>query len=213
MYYDEDYYERGVETGKSCYSNYRWMPEQTMPMAMTIIDEMQIKRKMTVLDYGCAKGFLVKALLLLYRNAWGIDISNYSIDQADSQVKHRCVLKKKELVMNSWQLENMPERFDFCIAKDVLEHVDSFYIIATLKSINAKKMMVIVPLGENGVYRAPSNNLDKSHKICRPEQWWIDTLRQGGWVLERFEHKVVGIKDAYYEKYPLAHGFFMVVNL
>ena len=32
QYFDEDYYERGAETGKSLYSHYRWMPELTIPM-------------------------------------------------------------------------------------------------------------------------------------------------------------------------------------
>ena len=32
-YFNEDYYERGAETGKSLYSHYRWMPELTIPMA------------------------------------------------------------------------------------------------------------------------------------------------------------------------------------
>ena len=35
QYFDEDYYERGAETGKSLYSHYRWMPELTIPMSVS----------------------------------------------------------------------------------------------------------------------------------------------------------------------------------
>ena len=28
--YDEDYFEHGEATGKSCYTNYRWMPTRTL---------------------------------------------------------------------------------------------------------------------------------------------------------------------------------------
>lgn len=69
--YDREYFEYGVETGKSNYQNYRWIPELTIPMAMTIIDLLGIKPNESVLDYGCAKGYLVKALRMLHRNAWG----------------------------------------------------------------------------------------------------------------------------------------------
>ena len=36
-YFNEDYYERGAETGKSLYSHYRWMPELTIPMCQNIV--------------------------------------------------------------------------------------------------------------------------------------------------------------------------------
>ena len=52
-FYNSEYYERGVESGKSCYQNYRWVPELTIPMAMTMIDLLFIKRKDLILDYGC----------------------------------------------------------------------------------------------------------------------------------------------------------------
>ena len=71
--YNESYFERGLESGLSLYQNYRWIPELTIPMAMTIIDFLGIKRHQTILDFGCAKGFLVKAFRLLYRSAYGVD--------------------------------------------------------------------------------------------------------------------------------------------
>ena len=35
--YDKDYFKNGIASGKSCYSNYRWLPELTIPMAYNII--------------------------------------------------------------------------------------------------------------------------------------------------------------------------------
>ncbi|MCK5606481.1 hypothetical protein KAR91_31555, partial [Candidatus Pacearchaeota archaeon] len=78
----------------------------------------------------------------------------------------------------------------------------------TLKWINAEIMFAIIPLGENDKYRAPANNLDVTHKICKSELWWTDFLEKNGWILTDFTFRVPGIKDSYYEKHPKAHGFF-----
>ena len=81
--FDENYYENGVITGKSCYVNYRWMPELTIKMAHSIIKYLNLNSNVKVLDYGCAKGFLVRALRLLDIDAYGCDISEYAINNAD----------------------------------------------------------------------------------------------------------------------------------
>jgi SAM-dependent methyltransferase len=199
-YFNEDYYQHGIETGKSCYQNYRWLPELTMSMAMAIIDALEIKREHTVLDYGCAYGFLVKALRLLHRRAWGLDISPHAIQNVDPEVKNYCFLDSDKLISH----------FDFCIAKDVFEHIHYEQIGYTLSKISAKKIFVVVPLGnpESG-YFAPSNGLDQSHIICEDLYWWEDLLKNHGWFVEWSGYKFDGVKDAYYRKYPTGHGFLI----
>ena len=44
--YNQDYFERGIELGISGYNNYRWMPEFTIPMAMTMTTSMIILKVM-----------------------------------------------------------------------------------------------------------------------------------------------------------------------
>ena len=51
-YFNEDYYERGAETGKSLYSHYRWMPELTIPMAHHIVLYTKLLPKEKILDFG-----------------------------------------------------------------------------------------------------------------------------------------------------------------
>ena len=57
QFFDENYYERGAETGKSLYSHYRWMPELTIPMCHHIAKYLELKETDKVLDFGCAKDF------------------------------------------------------------------------------------------------------------------------------------------------------------
>ena len=73
--YDEDYFERGIESGKSLYTNYRWIPELTIPMCSFLNEQLGIGQSENVLDFGCAKGFIVKAMRLLGRNAYGVDLN------------------------------------------------------------------------------------------------------------------------------------------
>ena len=118
MLYDYDYFERGIETGKSNYQNYRWIPELTIPMAMTIIDLLGIKPGDLILDYGCAKGYLVKALRMLNREAWGCDISGYALMEADADVQpFLSNLNRPDKFLY------ITKRFKYGICKDVLEHI------------------------------------------------------------------------------------------
>jgi len=201
-FYDEDYYQRGLETGKSCYQSYRWMPEATCSMVMTLIDYLHIGRNDLILDFGCAYGYVVKAFRLLHRQAWGFDISDYAIKNIDPMVKPYCFKISNPV--------EIPEKYDFCIAKDVLEHINYECIENVIKNINSRNIFAVIPLendDKNG-YAAPSNNLDKSHIICEGIDWWLDTFHNSGWRLHTFGFRVDGIKDSYYKNYPKAHGFF-----
>jgi SAM-dependent methyltransferase len=204
--YNEAYYERGIEMGISCYTRYRWIPELTVPMAMTLIDYLNIQRSTTVLDFGCGKGFLVKALRLLYRNAWGIDLSTYAIENTDPSVKDYC-FRCNELGQ-SFELADIT--YDLIIAKDVFEHIGINDLLEVFANLKSTCLFAVIPLGEDAKYRAPSNNFDYTHVTCLPEKAWESIFTGMGWKIDRFTYKIKGIKDVYYEKYPKAHGFWML---
>jgi len=204
MNFDEAYYERGLETGVSCYQNYRWIPELTIPMAMTLIDFLGIKRFQRVLDFGCSKGFLVKAFRMLYRDAYGVDISEYAIRNTDPSVSEYCY----EVPL--WNSEMKEMGIDITIAKDVFEHIpppDLTNTLCWMKGVS-KKLFVIVPLGVHGKgFNASKNDLDKTHVICENASWWIDLFEGNKWEVVDFRTRLEGIKDSY-ESIPKAHGFF-----
>ena len=108
--YDENYYERGIETGVSCYSNYRWIPELTIPMAARLIEYLGIAEHQKILDFGCAKGYLVKAFRLLHREAYGYDKSEYAINCVPEEIK--------DYIRNQ-----VDGGYDWIISKDVFEHI------------------------------------------------------------------------------------------
>jgi len=204
--YDEAYFEYGIETGVSLYQNYRWMPELTIPMVMTMIDFLGIHRYQTVLDFGCAKGFVVKAFRLLGRSAFGVDSSEYAISRVDPDVQRYCLLKKGPTYAN--RKLGFPRSFDYCIAKDVFEHLIESELSDELYVVPSDRLFAVIPLGEEGKYRAPANDLDVTHRICEPESWWVEFFMKKGWNVTDLRLCIPGIKDHYYDSYPTSHGFF-----
>ena len=157
-YYDADYYLDGLNSGKSNYENYSWMPDLTLPMADHLKRALQLKDGDTVLDVGCARGYLVKALRMRGVNAFGYDTSEWAVANCDEGVK-------------GYVSNTLPgDRYDHVVMKDVAEHIhpdDLHHLLSTLLVSTRKSMLLIVPLSAqiNGLYLRPEDNADSSHII------------------------------------------------
>ncbi|MCE7975225.1 MAG: class I SAM-dependent methyltransferase [Leptolyngbya sp. PLA1] len=202
--YDEDYYERGIESGKSCYSNYRWLPDLTIPMAMVLIDALGIRPRQRVLDFGCAKGFTVKALRILRRDAFGIDVSPYAISQADRDIASHVALVDD---LDSWSLRR---RFDHVIAKDVLEHVPYEVMDDTLHAISrmTDSFMVVVPLGRDGRFVIEAYERDVTHVVREDAAWWLENLERH-FADVAWQHHIDGLKDNWHRVDPKGNAVFI----
>ena len=63
------------------YYDGRWIA-----VAKNIIKHFKLKKGSKILDVGCGKGFLVKDLLNLGMDAYGVDISNYALKNCEKEV-------------------------------------------------------------------------------------------------------------------------------
>lgn len=203
-FYDAKYFEDGIASGKSCYTNYRWIPELTIPMAFWIIRALNLEPGARVLDYGCSKGYLVKALRLLGIDAWGVDISAYAIRHCDSDVRDYCNLITAE--------DPVPVtgKFDLVMTKDVLEHLPESALHDFFRQYSglSRRMWHVIPLGDNGVFRIPEYHADRSHITIENELWWEQLFREHGWHTTKYSHHVRGIKDNWADRHPSGNGFF-----
>jgi SAM-dependent methyltransferase len=69
----------------------------------------------SVLDAGCAMGFLVEALRQRGVEAWGIDVSEYAISQVHESVRDYCSVASLT--------EAFPRRYDLITCIEVVEHI------------------------------------------------------------------------------------------
>ena len=206
--YDKDYFENGLATGKSCYVNYSWMPELTIKMAYNIVKHLGLSDSDYILDYGCSKGFLVKALRLLDIHAYGCDISKYAIEHLDADVREYC---KQVSDIKPFPFDDIS--FDWIISKDVLEHIPEDGIRKLLLDAHqyTKKMFHVIPLASiDGKFVIQEYHDDPTHVTIKDKEWWAKTFKECGWELSKFDYKVKGIKQNWWEAYELGNGFFIL---
>ena len=214
--YDRAYYIDGRASGKSLYVDYRWMPSLTKPMCEAIVLHCGIEKGHSILDFGCARGYVVRAFRELGYKAWGIDISKWAIDNCDGTVKEYVQM-----------LDEPHDAFDWIIAKDVLEHIPS----PALESAIAKLLMrarvgvfVVVPLAEmfpseemySGMdgkpvlrYVVPEYEKDITHCQRMNLLEWAHKFHDASLDFSlRLSHVVPGVKQNY-AQYTRGNGFIV----
>lgn len=186
-FFDADYYENGIATGKSGWQNYRWMPRRSFKEALAFADYFPLDESCSVLDFGCAKGFLVRALRALQIPADGCDISTYALSFAPAGCWNSAE-------PSAWS----NRRYTHSICKDVLEHLEPEAqlpeILRRLQGL-APRLMCVIPMGDGGRYRIPAYHNDPSHLIAEDEQWWQRRFAASGWNVIRSTPHVPGLKD------------------
>jgi len=197
LFFDEDYFRDGKRSKKSLYKDYRWIPELTKLLATAISRFTGISKGDIVLDYGCARGYLVRAFIENGIEAFGLDVSEYAIKYSDNVVREKLHLLTDETLAEALEALGC-SKINWLIAKDVFEHIDPFVLHKTLcdaaeLGIN---LYVLVPLGDMGRYRIRDYELDGSHIIAEDEDWWCELFASSGYFIEKLDYEVEGIKQS-----------------
>lgn len=196
--FNKDYYEHGVEKGISLYTKYHWIAERSLREAHWFTQHMNIRLGETILDFGCAKGFFVKALRILGYDAFGIDYSDYALNNCDPSV-------------SQYLYKDSNTKFDYGLCKDVLEHcenVDSLKeLLRNLKN-KATKWIFIIPLAKNGKYIIPVYEKDITHYIRLNKEQWKEIIQDAGLIMQSAENTLFGFK----EKWGSKGNLFVITN-
>lgn len=197
--FDEGYFLRGEAEGKSLYTDYRWLPDLTIPMVKAIIHHCGILPVDDVMDFGASRGYVVRAFRELGYQAFGVDVSRWAVENCDPAVK-------PYVGFNDWNWTDM----DWVIAKDVLEHVaDLEGTIDQIYERTNKGVFVVVPLSitDGNAYVCEAYERDVTHLHRLTLFSWMDLLSRDGWNVNA-RYRVEGIKQNY-QQFEKGNGFLL----
>jgi SAM-dependent methyltransferase len=208
MRYDEDYFQRGVQLGISNYTQYSWKPELTLPVCFRLIEILGLTPAQPVLDFGCALGYTVYGLRLLYRQAYGCDISPYALTHCPRDVQDYVFP-----VQEADSIPCPPDRatYTWIIAKDVLEHIEEYNLCKTLECLRAatEGLFVVVPLGDGKRFTIPYAEMDVTHRLRQPLGWWGQKFIEHRFTIIEATYYIPGLKDTW-KDFKYGYGYFIL---
>jgi len=177
--YNEGYWERGIGSNYHSYGN-----DPGWPIVASVMSD-YVSPGSVVYEIACAKGYLVKSLVRSGFNAYGIDISDYAISKAESDVFSRLV------VGNAVSLPWEDETADAVVSMEFFEHVPEDEVDAVL----AEKIRVLKPGGaiamKIGIVIpsdhpfAGQDDHDVTHYTVQDRDWWESKFSGAGLVKDQ----------------------------
>jgi SAM-dependent methyltransferase len=119
----------------------------------------------SVLDAGCAMGFLVEGLRARGVEAFGIDVSEYAISKIDETIAEYCQVGSLT--------EPLPRRYDLITCVEVVEHIpaaDAETVISTLCAATDRLLLST----------SPDDYTEATHLNVQPPEYWSLLLAREG---------------------------------
>jgi SAM-dependent methyltransferase len=124
-------------------------------------------RPTTVLDAGCAMGFLVEALRERGVEAWGIDVSEHAISQVHESVAEYCEV--------GTLADALPRRYDLIVSIEVLEHIGPAEANAVVANLCAATDRILLST-------TPDDYGEATHLNVQAPEAWSAMLAQNGFL-------------------------------
>lgn len=172
MEYGQLYYENYYETscGKISYLE----PEHWVNFFGMIADKIvESIHPTTVLDVGCAVGYLVAALRDRGVNAYGIDVSNFAISHAREDIKSYCRVCSALEPLPS----DLPQKYDLVVTIEVAEHLYEEDGKIFIKNISTYSDNILFS-------STPDDITEKTHFNVQQPEYWAKTFAENGFFKE-----------------------------
>lgn len=169
--YNKSYYEESYqEEGGGSYANKKlWYPFFDQ-IAQKIAETYQPK---TVLDAGCAYGYLVEAFRKRGIESYGIDISEYAISHVDKSIQAFCSAQS----ITEPLPKEFPKKFDLIISIEVLEHLTAEEGEQALKNL--------CNYTDTFIFSSTDSDIeDITHINVQRKEYWARIFAQNGFFRE-----------------------------
>ena len=119
----------------------------------------------SVLDAGCAMGFLVEALRDRGVEAYGVDISEYAIAAVREDIRPHCWVGSIT--------EELPRRYDLIVTIEVLEHLD--------ETSGRDALANLARHSDDILFSSSPDDLEEAtHANVRPTEYWAQRFLEQG---------------------------------
>ncbi len=119
----------------------------------------------TVLDAGCAMGFLVEGLRQRGVEAWGIDVSEYAVARVHPDVRRYCSVESVTAPLN--------RKFDLILCIEVLEHLTAREAEQAIENFCRHSDDVLFS-------STPFDYKEATHLNVQPIEHWAELFAQNG---------------------------------
>lgn len=160
-WFDETYFRRG------CGQPYERSPEWLQHFSRIAERIVRHIEPPTVLDAGCAMGFLVEALRERGVEAFGIDISEYAIGQVRADLRPYCRLGSVS--------DPLPQRYDLVVCIEVLEHLPKLEAEKAIENFCAASDDILFS-------STPLDYREATHFNVQPLEYWAEQFALCGFV-------------------------------
>jgi SAM-dependent methyltransferase len=131
-------------------------------IAARIVSDIQPE---SVLDAGCALGFLVEKLRQRGVEAFGLDISNYAIQNVHPDIQPYCWIGSVA--------EPFPQKYDLIVCIEVLEHLDKAGAESAVANLCRHSHQVLFS-------STPFDYKEATHFNVQPPEYWAELFARQG---------------------------------
>jgi hypothetical protein len=161
--YNKDYYDSYGHDGRH-YLQSAQIRLTTHGLTEFLCRTLSFKRH---LDVGCAFGLLVDMMRRKGKQSFGIDISEYAINNALPASKR--YVWQQDIVENP-----ISEKYDLITCVEVIEHIPAEYESDFLDAITRPTKHVF--------FSSENNTLEPTHVNCNDTSYWVHKFMQRGFV-------------------------------
>ena len=165
-YYDKNFFESYSSVSGESYANEEVWGAHFEAVADRIVEEFAPK---TLLDAGCASGYLVAALRRRGVGAYGIDISEYAIGTAPQDIRPWLNVQSLTDPLPA----AFPKHYDLVVCIEVLEHL--------LPEDGDRAIGLLCSYGDAILFSStPDDLVNKTHVNVQQSEYWVRLFAKRG---------------------------------